>query len=213
MLGLTSEPAVHAADAPPVYQLQYLGPGTPAAINNNGVVVGRLISGNNYPPLGERQRRAVDSLAGARRRYERFPTDVNDSGVIVGVSFSPQWNPVAVRWTPVGGGYTVEELPRLPGDASSYALGINNLGQIVGARRALGYTPTGPGWLYSEPQGVVDLAAQYGWWTWPSEINDIGQVIGGAEWLDLNTGTVRVDRQWPSELQGGRLPSISTTAA
>ena len=42
LVGLTSEPAVRAADTPPQYQLQYLGPGSPAAINNNGVVVGRL---------------------------------------------------------------------------------------------------------------------------------------------------------------------------
>ena len=127
-----------------------------------------------------------------------FPTDVNDNGVIVGVSFSPQWNPVAVRWTPVGSGYSVEELPRLPGDASSYALGINNLGQIVGARRALGYAPTGQGWLYSDQQGLVDLAAQYNWWSYPTELNDVGQVIGGAELLDLNTGTVRWIGDGPS---------------
>jgi hypothetical protein len=60
----------------------------------------------------------------------------------------------------------------------------------VGARRTLGYAPTGSGWLYSAQGGVVDLAAQYGWWTWPSKINDLGQVIGGAERLDLSTGAV-----------------------
>ena len=66
-------------------------------------------------------------------------------------------------------------LPRLPGDASSYATGINNLGQIVGARRALGYMPTGSGWLYSEALGVVDLSARYGLWSCPNAINDWGR--------------------------------------
>lgn len=30
--------AVRAADAPPQYQLQFLGAGSPVALNNNGVV-------------------------------------------------------------------------------------------------------------------------------------------------------------------------------
>ena len=92
-----------------------------------------------------------------------FPTDVNDSGVIVGVSYSTQWVASAVRWKNPGGGYVVEVLPRLPGDAASYATNINNLGQIVGARNALGYVPTGTGWLYSDAGGLVDIYARYGW--------------------------------------------------
>jgi hypothetical protein len=78
----------------------------------------------------------------------------------------------------------------LPGDASSYATGINNLGQIVGARRALGYSPTGTGWLFSEALGVVDLSAAYGYWVWPAGINDLSQIIGGTERLNLASGTI-----------------------
>jgi hypothetical protein len=95
-----------------------------------------------------------------------------------------------VRWTNPGGGYVVEVLPRLPGDTSSYATGINNLGQIVGARNALGYVPTGSGWLYSDAGGLVDIYARYGWVVAPIAINDNGQLIGGAERLDLDTGVV-----------------------
>ena len=130
-----------------------------------------------------------------------FPTDVNDSGVIVGVSFSPQWNPIAVRWTPAEREWILcrRTAPTSWADSSSsYALGINNLGQIVGARRALGYAPTGQGWLYSEQQGLVDIAARYNWWSYPTKLNDVGQVIGGAELLDLNTGTVRWIGDGPS---------------
>jgi len=191
LAGLAPAAPARAQEAPPSFQLQYLGPGTPVAINNNGVVVGRLTNGSgNYQPLVSANGAPWAALPAPAGAMSVFPTDVNDNGVIVGVSFSPQWNPVAVRWTPAGGGYTLEELPRLPGDASSYATGINNLGQVVGARRALGYVPTGQGWLYSEQGGVVDLAAQYGWWSYPTELNDVGQVIGGAERLDLNTGAV-----------------------
>lgn len=192
LMGWAPTPAARAQAGLPSYQLQFLGAGAPAAINNHGVVVGRvLIPGtSNYQALVSVDGLPWVVLPAPSGAMSVFPTDVNDSGIIVGVSYSPQWNPVAVRWTPSGSGYIVEELPRLAGDVSSYATGINNLGQIVGARRALGYSPTGSGWLYSAQLGVVDLAAQYGWWTWPSKINDLGLVIGGAERLDLNTGVV-----------------------
>ena len=162
------------------------------AINNNGVVAGRrLISGtSNYQPLVSANGAPWATLPIPAGAMSVFPTDINDSGVIVGVSFASNWNPTAVRWQPNGSSYTIEELPRLPGDASSYATGINNLGEIIGARRTLGYAPTGSGWLFSSQRGMVDLAAQYGWWTWPSAINDVGQMIGGAERLNLNTGVV-----------------------
>lgn len=201
LLGSAPASAANTEDDPPSYQLQYLGPGSPTAINNNGVVVGRLlITGtSSYQPwvsIGGAPWMALPVPTGA---MSVFPTDVNDNNVIVGVSFSPQWNPVAVRWLPVGGSYLLEELPRIPGDPSSYATGINNQGQVVGSRSALGYAPTGSGWLYSAELGVVDFAAQYQWWNWPSKINDVGQVIGGAERLDINTGMVEWIGDGPPE--------------
>ncbi len=67
---------------------------------------------------------------------------------------------------------------------------INNLGQIVGARSTLGYTPTGSGWLYRDGQGLVSLSAQYGLWVVPWDINDAGLIIAGAEQLNLASGQV-----------------------
>ena len=186
--------------SPPSYQLQYLGPGSPVSSNNSGVVVGRKLLGStsNYEPLVSVNGAAWVTLPVPAGAMSVFPTDVNDNGIIVGVSFAANWNPVAVLWRPVNGGYTIEEIPRLSGDASSYATGINNLGQIIGARRTLGYAPTGSGWQYSDQLGVVDLVARYGWWTWPTKINDMGQVVGGAERLDLNTGVVEWVGNGPS---------------
>jgi hypothetical protein len=186
----SSMPVAGAVDAPPSYQLQYLGAGSPVAVNNSNVVVGSRTVGSYYQPLvsvGGAPWTLLPVPAGA---MSTFPTDVNDSGVIVGVSFSTQWVASAVRWKNPGGGYVVEMLPRLPGDTSSYATNINNLGQIVGARNALGYVPTGTGWLYSDG-GLVDIYAQYGWVVAPSALNDNGLVIGGAERLDLATGVVQ----------------------
>lgn len=180
---------VQGAEGLPNYQLQYLGPGSPVAINNNGVVVGTNINGSNYAPLVSVNGSAWTLLPVPGGATSVFPTDVNDSGVIVGVSYT-NWVPSAVRWTPTGSGYAVEVLPRLSGDSASYATNINNLGQIVGARSALGYVPTGQGWLYSDTLGLVALSTQYGLWTVPTGINDIGQVISGVERLDLTTGVI-----------------------
>lgn len=186
----------------PSYQLQFLGPGSPVGINNSGVVIGTRLTGNAYQPLVSVGGAAWSSLPVLRGAVSVFPTDVNDSGVIVGVSFNAQFNAVAVRWKPIGAGYVVEELPRLPGDPSSYATGINNLGEIVGARRTLGYVPAATtGWLYSDALGVVDLSA-FGFWIVPVAINDAGTIIGGIERLDLATGIVDVIGNGPANYNG-----------
>lgn len=189
LISLVTVTSVQGAEALPSYQLQYLGVGSPAAINNNGVVAGAKLNGSNYEPLVSLNGSAWAALPVPGGATSVFPTDVNDSGVIVGVSYS-NWVPSAVRWTPTGSGYAVEVLPRLAGDTSSYATNINNLGQIVGARNALGYVPTGQGWLYSDTLGLVSLSAQYGLWTVPTGINDAGQIISGVERLNLTTGVI-----------------------
>ena len=80
--------ALRGAEGLPNYQLQYLGAGSPAAINNNGVVVGAKINGNNYEPLVSVNGSTWTSLPVPSGATSVFPTDVNDSGVIVGVSYS-----------------------------------------------------------------------------------------------------------------------------
>ena len=186
-----------SANVPPVYSLHFLGDGSPTAINNNNVVVGRRISGNNYTPLVSENGAPWTVLPVPAGAMTVFPTDVNDSGVIVGVSYNTSWNPVAVRWTKGKGGvYAVEILPRLPGNMSSYATGINNLGQIIGARSSLGYVPTGTGWVYSVANGLIDLVS-YNFWVYPIAINNNQIIIGGQERLNLATGQVDVIGQGP----------------
>ena len=189
LLALIVIPTARAQTGPPAYQLQYLGPGSPVAINNSGTIAGARLNGNNYEPLvsvGGGAWALLPVLPGA---VSVFPTDINDAGVIVGVSYNAAFNAVAVRWSPAGNAYAVQELPRLPGDPSSYATGINNLGQVVGARQALGYIPAATtGWLYSDTLGVVDLFATYSWAIAPRDLNDNGVLLGSNERLNLNTG-------------------------
>lgn len=200
ILALVPLSTVSAQPALPSYRVQFLGSGSPAAMNNNGVVVGSTTSGTNYAPWVSVAGAPAVALPVPAGAQSVFPTDVNDAGVIVGVAYT-NWNPVAVRWTPIAGGYALEELPKLPGESASYATAINNLGQIVGSRSALGYVPTSYGWFYSQTGGIVNLATTYGLWTVPTDINDFGQVISGVERLNLNTGVIENTGAGPSNYQ------------
>jgi hypothetical protein len=198
VLAVAGLSAATAEGGLPGFELQFLGTGSPTAINGTGVVVGTRVVNGNYVPLvsaGGTPWSVLPSPAGA---LSTLPTDVNDGGMIVGVSYDAQMVPKAVRWRAGASGYIVEFLPRIAGDSSSYATAVNNLGQVVGARGALGYVPTGGGWLYSEASGLTDLQARYGWYVVPVDLNDAGFVIGGAERLDMNTGLVEWIGNGPS---------------
>lgn len=183
-------------NVPPVFDLQYIGNGSPTAINNLGTVIGRRTVGSNYVPLVSLNGQPWTELPVPQGSTSTFPTDINNSDVIVGVSYT-QWNPVSVRWTPGAGGYSLQVLPRMSNDPASYATAINDAGQIVGSRSALGYTPTGQGWVYSDANGFIALST-FGFWVVPRDINNSGIIIGGQERLNLATGVVDVTGQGPA---------------
>lgn len=189
-----------AQSTPPAYELRYLGSGSPTAINSQRVVVGTRTVAGNYEPVVSINGSQWAQLPVPPGSMSTIPTDINDLGVIVGVSFSPQWNASAVRWTPGTGGYSLQILPLMPGDTAAYATAINNAGQIVGSRSSLGYQPTGTGWVYSDQAGFRRLT-DFGFWIVPRDINDSGLVIGGQERLNLATGQVDVTGQGPSNYQ------------
>ncbi len=188
---------IYAQGVPPAFDLDFLGNASPTAINNSGTVIGVRTVGSTYEPLVSSDGLPWVTLPAPAGSMSTFPIDINNRGVIVGVSFSPQWNPIAVRWTRGTGGYTLEILPRIANDPSSYATAINDLGQIIGARRTLGYQPTGTGWIYSDTAGFTDLTT-FGFWTVPRDINNSGFIIGGQERLNLATGQVDVIGQGPA---------------
>lgn len=185
-----------AADIPSL-TVQFLGSGSPVAINPDGTVVGtRLLNGVTYQPLFSAGGATWELLPVPAGTTSVFPTDINSNGVIVGVAYDSQFNAVGVRWVRdpgIGiapGPYTVEVLPRLPGDPSSYPTAVNDLGEIVGARRALGYVPAATtGWLFAPTNTVIDLFAEYGLATVPTAINANDKIISGTEVLDLVSDT------------------------
>ncbi len=188
--GFLPTPVCGAADLPS-YQLQFLGDGSVVAINNVNTVVGLRTSPTTgvQTPLISKAGGAWTTLPSPAGASSAFPTALNDSGVIVGVATLSSGRR-AIRWTPSGAGYAVELLPLLPGELASYATGINNLGQIVGARAGILGTPYGFGWLYTDANGLVDLNARYGWFATPNDINDAGVILSGTQTFDLSTATV-----------------------
>lgn len=197
ILLISTTAIVFGQSVPPAYDLRFIGNGTPVALNNSGTIAGHRNVGGNYAPLVSINGQPWIDLPVPAGSMSTFPTDVSNLDVIVGVSFSPQWNPRAVRWTRGDNGFTLEVLPLIAGDTSSYATAINDLGKIVGARSSLGYQPTGTGWVYSDQGGFMRLT-DFGFWVVPRDINNSGLVIGGQERLNLATGQVEVTGQGPS---------------
>lgn len=191
LVALVGVASLNAADGPPSYTLQFLGDGSVVAINNADTVAGvRTSPGTGVQtPLVSVAGGAWTTLPMPAGATGALPTDLNDSGVIVGVA-SMSTGRRAIRWTPNGAGYGIDVIPLLPGELANYATGINNFGQVVGARAGILGTPYGFGWLYTDAGGLVDLNAAYGWFATPNDINDNGVILAGTQTFDLVTRTV-----------------------
>jgi len=177
------------ADAPPSYQVQYLGDGwTGTGMNEHGDVCGSM------SPDG------TSLLAGVSHAglpFEVLPLppgmltsrafDINDAGVIVGAVCPNIYvisQPTAAVWTPSPSGYTVQVLSALPGDPYCAAYSINNLGDIVGSSGHVGWNPsTGvrftPGGTVTLPDGMLS-----------ADVNDQRVVLADTRLLDLDTGLI-----------------------
>lgn len=146
------------------------------AINNAGVVAG---TANDLPARWE---------AGVWTALPLLPgggyggtADINESGVIVGHS-APLQNFFATRATMWVNGQAVD-LGSVNGREISVAHGVNNLGEVVGS--ASQYTNSAPfAFVYSGGQ-MYDLTTRVtapGWWVQQANaINDIGQIVGTAQ--------------------------------
>jgi hypothetical protein len=148
-----------AAQTPPTYAVQFLGPADGVAtLTETGVAVGQAtVAGftRGYVASATGGYQLLPLAAGDKSSWA---LDASEAGVVVGAvsgSLSPEFGGRAVKWLPDGaGGFTVHELGKLPGHIGSVATAVNNLGDIVG------YSKTGMfryPVLFSAPGGVLDL--------------------------------------------------------
>lgn len=176
----------------PVYTAEFIGTSTGLVdLNDYGYVIGTS-------PLGLASERGwvasrtqpITPLPLPPGRFSSRVYDINNQGVIVGSVSSttyadPSFGGIAAVWTPNGsGGFTVQELTKLPGDVGSVAKALNEVGDIVGFsqgafQRAVWFTAPG-GLLDLTPTGAFN----------PVAVNDQRQVV--CYWtrcarLDLNT--------------------------
>lgn len=122
--------------------------------------------------------------------YNSYATAANNRGEIVGWAengvHDPSCNPAfqilqfrAVIWKPDG---SMQELPPLPGDSTSAATAINDLGQVVGISGACGIAVGGVSaahavlWQNGVPTDLGTLGGHS--WNTPTAINNHGTIVG-----------------------------------
>ncbi|HET6455404.1 MAG TPA: PEP-CTERM sorting domain-containing protein [Armatimonadota bacterium] len=76
--------------------------------------------------------------------------------------------------------YEMDRIGRLPDDGYSYAISINNDGQVLGSSMPYGANDVRGAFLYTQTAGMVDIQVA-GQFDLPGDINNNGQVVGTAD--------------------------------
>ena len=175
----------------PVFDVEFIGATTGLVDLHD---YGRMIGTAPLAPVNERgwvasRTQSITPLPLPPGRVSSRVFDINNAGQIVGSVSSttyadPGFGGVAALWTPNGaGGYTVQELSKLPGDTGSVAKALNEAGDIVGFSQGAFQRAV---WFSSG--GVVDLTPTGAFD--PVAINNHRQVVcysTRCARLDLNT--------------------------
>lgn len=181
--------------------------------NNNGVIVGISETGD-IDPVGEFfscwpffaagtptgrvckgfrwQNGQMTALPPFPGGYSSYATGVNNAGEVVGWAENGVQDPTCNRsfqtlqfraaiWHPAG---TMQELPPLPGDSTSAATAINDLGQVVGISGDCGIAVGGVSarhavlWQNGIPTDLGNIGGDA--WNTPTAITNGGTIIGFA---------------------------------
>jgi probable HAF family extracellular repeat protein len=181
--------------------------------NNNGVIVG-ISELTDADPLGENfscwpffaagvptgrickgfrwQNGMMTALPPFHGGYSSYATGVNNRGQVVGwaengvhdSTCDPSFQILQFRaaiWQPNG---EMRELPPLPGDSTSAATAINDLGQVVGISGDCGVAVGGVSakhavlWEHGVPVDLGNIGGNA--WNTPTAINNQGMIVGFA---------------------------------
>jgi probable HAF family extracellular repeat protein len=114
-----------------------------------------------------------------------FLTDINNHGWVTGFVGVPGTTTHAVVWRPNGNVYDAVDLGNLPGKSISTAVGIDDLGQVVGWSTTQFFPPSGAPFIWTEAGGMVDLTTQGFPAETPMAISPAGTVATVDSWYRL----------------------------
>jgi probable HAF family extracellular repeat protein len=113
--------------------------------------------------------------------------DIDRRGRIVGFAGFPGTTTHAVLWQPVGSSYQALDLGTLPGTTIAEAVGIDELGRVVGWSTTASFPPSGSPFLWSEETGMIDLSLQGFPDEKPVAISPGGTVATAGKWYRLGS--------------------------
>jgi probable HAF family extracellular repeat protein len=186
-------------DAPPVYAADFVSTAASgAAMNEAGDVTGTAYRDTGCGPFCLPPQDTVVWRGGAPIVLPALPglqgisvRSINNQGWVAGFAGFPNTTTHAVVWKPVGNGYQAIDLGVLPGTATSEAIGIDDLGRVVGWSRTLNFPPQGSPFLWTEAGGMVDLTSLGFPDEAPLAISPGGTVGTASYWYPLDhAGTV-----------------------
>lgn len=118
-----------------------------------------------------------------------FTVGINAQGWVVGFAGVPWTTTHAVVWKPVGNTYQAIDLGNLPGKTISTAVGIDDLGRVVGWSTTANFPPTGAPFVWTETDGMVDLTTLGFPLESPVAISPGGTVATAGSWYRLDDPT------------------------
>ena len=110
---------------------------------------------------------------------------INNQGWAAGFAGFPSTQTHAVVWKPNGATYQVIDLGVLPGTTKSEAIGIDDLGRVVGWSTTNNFPPVGAPFVWTEAGGMMDLSAQGFPDEMPLAISPAGSVATASAWYRL----------------------------
>jgi probable HAF family extracellular repeat protein len=169
---------------------------TGAAMNDRGDVAGTSRPDTGCGPFCLPPLETVVWRGGARIVLPHLPgytgvyvRGINNNGWVAGVAGFPYTQNRAVVWKPSGSSsaptYEIVNLGVLPGTTTSEALGIDDLGRVVGWSTTSSFPPNGAPFVWTEATGMVDLSAQGFPDEPPLAISPGGTVATASAWYRL----------------------------